>query len=377
MAQEVPPTLPDTEIFYAMPSESDTAVVAFGSNGGGHGHFHFFKLLKPLPGFSKLLVRDPTPRWYNAGLPGVGDTLEEIAAGVEREVSLLGATRIVTFGSSMGAYASILFGCMLGAERVIAFSPQTLLDPGLRHSPSADIDLQVADLEPLIQATPGTPVDVVVGWEDHIDVFHSQRVAGLPSVRVLALRERTHSFVLEFSDEGKLLPLLTDLVAGHAPEYCELDPAVDPDTRQRFADTAYATNRGDWEAVKERIGPVAERCPDWAGPNYDLGRALAEMEDWPGAEAAHARAVRASPNWTQPRAYLISTLLAQDRPAEAEVTARGGLALDPDWARGHLLVARCASRRDRAEDAQAAALRAIELDPKLREAAEPYLPTTR
>lgn len=319
-----------------MPSDSGTVLVFFGAKGGGHSHFHFFKVLKPLPGFSKLLVRDPSGSWYNDGLPGVGGTLEEIAAEIERQLSGLGATRVITAGSSMGGYAAILFGCMLGAERAIAFAPQTLLDPALRHAPPASVRLQVPDLAPVIREAPATEIDLVAGWDDHLDVFNAQRVSGLPSVRVLALHGGVHAFVEDLHRRDELLPMITDLVEGRTPHRCEVDPQLDTDVERRIADTAYAVQSGDWATVAERIAPVAERHLEWAGPNFDLGRALAETGDAEGSEAALARAVRANPR----------------------------------WANAHLQHARCLSSLGRFDEARSAAVRAAELNPDLSEAAE-------
>lgn len=296
--------LADTEVFHAMPADSETVVVSFGAKGGGQGVFHFFKVLKPLPDVSKLLVRDPSGSWYNAGLPGVGDRLEDIAAAIECELAQLGAKRVITLGPSMGGYAAILFGCMLGAERAIALAPQTLLDPALRHAPPGDVELQAPDLAPIIRSAPETRVDLVAGWDDHLDVFNAQRVAALPSVRILALHNGVHAFVEDLHRDNELIPLITDLVDGVVPEICEVDPSLDPDTEQRIADTAYAVQRADWKAVVERIGPVAECYPDWAGPNFDLGRALASLGDWKSSRIFLERAAEANPDWTDAGLYL-------------------------------------------------------------------------
>lgn len=343
-----PPRLPDSEMLYPMPADSETVVVSFGAKGGGHGVFHFFKLLKPLPGFSKLLVRDPNPHWYNDGIPGVGETVEEIAASIRLEAERLGGRRIVTLGPSMGAYAAILFGCLMEAERAIALAPQTVLDSRLRHSPPATLELQAPDLAPFIERAPATAVDIVAGWDDPLDVFHAQRVADLPSVRVLALRGGVHGFVEDVHREGKLVPLITELVGGGTPAMCDVDPELDPDDERRMTETAFGGDAGDWEAVVGSIGPVAARHPEWAGPSFALGRALSELKRLPEAEEPLRRAVSANPAWQAPRTYLISCLLGQGQPAEAEELAKAGLDLDPEWEYGREALTRCAAARGRA-----------------------------
>jgi Flp pilus assembly protein TadD/dienelactone hydrolase len=353
--------LPDTEVFYAMPSDSSTAIVSFSPKGGRRGYFYFFKLLESLPSLSKLLVRDPFERWYNAGLPEVGDTLEEIAARIEQELSTLGASRVVTFGSSMGGYAAILFGCMIGAERAIALAPQTLLDPVLPLAPPPDVDLQAPDLAPIVSAAPRTKVDLVVGWNDLTDVFHATRIASLPAIRILALPNAAHAFAQDIHDKGKLASLITTLIEGDVPSHYEVDPPLEPDFEQRIADTVYAVRRADWSAVAEKIGPVAEGYPSWAAPNFHFGRALANLGEWEAAEAALARAVQANPGWNRPREELGLALRELGRTEEVEVVIREGLALDPKWWRGYLGLGEHLLQQARHEEARSTALQAEQI----------------
>jgi pimeloyl-ACP methyl ester carboxylesterase len=374
LARNAPPSdLPDTLIFHPMPAGSETAIVSFSANGGGRGHFHFFRLLEPLPETSKLLVRDPRNSWYNAGLPGVGHTIEEIAEQIKMEVAKLGAKRVITVGSSMGGYASILFGCLIGAERAIALAPQTFLDPILPHAPPADVELQVPDLGPILDETSGTKVDLVAGWDALIDVFHAQRVAKFPPVRVLALKGYIHSFMSALHGEGKLLPLVVDLSEGATPEICQVEPHLAPGVEERIAATVFAVQHGEWNRAAQEIAPVAERYPDWAGPNFTLGQALSNLEDWTGAEAAQAMAVRANPTWTQPREILVRAMLKRGRLDEAEQVLQGGLDLDAGWGYGHLALARCLLRQGREDEARAAAHHAAEVEPGYAEAVEQLL----
>jgi hypothetical protein len=278
------------------PSDGETAIVAFSGVRFKPDRFNLEAHLAGMHGFPKLFVRDPSARWYNAGLPGVGRTLTEIAGRLEREVERLGATRVIAMGPSMGGYAAILFGCMMGAERVVAIAPQTLLDPRLRHAPAADVELEAPDLRSFVSAAPATRIDIVAGWDDHVDVFHSQRIAELPSVRVLALSYQLHEL-------GRRIPrarrqaLPREVLEAEVPRDCTVDPRLDADSKARIADTAYAVNRGDWRRVAERIGPVTRRYREWAGPKFDLARALERLGDREGAAKEYAQVLELVPEW--------------------------------------------------------------------------------
>src|SRR4029077_228384 len=172
--------LPDAPVVHSTPGSSDTAIVAFSARRIEPGRFHFFNLVRFFPEPAKLLISDPSHSWYNAGLPGIGDTVEEIAEWIGREGAALGAQRTLTMGYSMGGYAAILFGCLIGAERAIALTPQTLLDRQLRWlGPPARLRAQGADLMPFMRAAPKTEVDLVIGGDSLLDLFHAQRVASV------------------------------------------------------------------------------------------------------------------------------------------------------------------------------------------------------
>jgi hypothetical protein len=267
--------LEDNVAFHRMPAGSDRALVSFSARGVGHEQFHFFRLLKSLPDVTKLLVRDPSEKWYNAGLPGsVGTPVAHSVARIRGELDDLGAKRIVTSGASMGGYASILFGCQLGAERVVALCPQTLLDPALPQAPAADVELEFPDLRPIVRDSPDTAIDLVAGWDDLVDVFHALNIADLPSVRVLALKGAWHGFVEEMNTRGTLAPFVTALIEGRTPEEVEVDPQLSADERQRIRLAVMASQHGRWEAAAEAIAGVAEGHPTWAGPRLLLAEAL-------------------------------------------------------------------------------------------------------
>ncbi len=260
-------------VFHVSPGSSETAIVAFSSRGAENGRFHFFELDRVAPTPAKLLVRDPSENWYNTGLPGVGDTVADIAAAIEEKVAELNAKRILTIGSSMGGYAAILFGCMIQAERAIALVPQTLLDPDLpRRRPPRGVALQVPDLREVVAKTPSTKIDVIAALDDILDVFHAQRIASFPSVRVLGLSGVDHKFAETLNQQGKYYPLIEDLIKGRTPAIGKYESPYDEETMSHLTEAVFARGRGDNQAEQRALMQVAMRHPSWRAPDLISAR---------------------------------------------------------------------------------------------------------
>ena len=80
---------------------------------------------------SVLFVRDGAREWYLGGVAGLGGDPAAAADGVRRLLDARGLRPNATLvaGSSMGGFGAILLGALLGADDVVAFVPQTFVDP--------------------------------------------------------------------------------------------------------------------------------------------------------------------------------------------------------------------------------------------------------
>lgn len=358
--------------FLIKPGNGDTAIVAFSGLRSRRGEFNLERALdENMSNFPRLFIRDPNSHWYNSEIAGLGQTIDQIADKIKQETDRLGAARIVAIGPSMGGYAAILFGCVLGAERAIAIAPQTLLDPGLRHAPPVDVRLQAPDLKPFVRAA-RTQVDIVAGWDDHNDVFHAQRVARFPSVRILALPYQLHEIGRPFPRERRRV-LPRELLETDVPRDCKVNPVIDAESETRIAEIAYAVVREDWKTVARCAWPVIERNPIWAGPRFDLARALVKSGDWCVAEEVCLELLELAPEWPQARAQLAEVLLATGRHRDAETLVRAGLATDEDWALGHLLLARCLASYGLKDQARRSAQHAAQLSFRVAPKARAFL----
>lgn len=83
-----------------------------------------------------IFVRDLFKQWYVEGINNELNSIDKLAEFFRKETQ---GYKVITVGSSAGAYAASLFGVLLNAEHVIAFSPQFSLYPQISESnPSRD-----------------------------------------------------------------------------------------------------------------------------------------------------------------------------------------------------------------------------------------------
>ncbi len=207
--------------------KADTLLVAFGGIKGGMGiaPFEFLRLASDVP-TKRLFVRDLSQAWYQRGVPGLGETVGEAAAGLRTRIQESGARRVVMTGNSMGGFAALLFGAMCGADEVHAFSPQTFLGRWRRFR-ARDFRWreQIAAIHRRRPA--GAVLDLrrtLRGWEGpgivhyctnyDLDRAHATRLRGLPGVSLRGHESGDHQLVRTLRASGELVEILRAALRG-------------------------------------------------------------------------------------------------------------------------------------------------------------------
>lgn len=90
--------------------------------------FIFYNFLKSYENIDKLFLRDVTCRYYMTGLRNSSSSLEDTLTLIENIIDNKQYKKIIALGCSAGGYAAILFGHLLNFDKVLAFSPQTVLN---------------------------------------------------------------------------------------------------------------------------------------------------------------------------------------------------------------------------------------------------------
>lgn len=187
----------------------DTLVITFGGCGlglDGEAQYAYDNLLR-FSTHSKLLVRDQFQCWYHNGVRGVSTDIDSTVEALRAETE--GFNTVVTAGTSAGGYAAILFGVLLGADRVLAINPQTLLQRGVQCIAHGNLyRLKWCPSTPLVDLLRLPPSDcdinILYGYDDKVDVFHSGRMRMRSDVTLLS-RPGVHGTVAHMArDRGEL-----------------------------------------------------------------------------------------------------------------------------------------------------------------------------
>lgn len=161
-------------------SEKKKLIIAFASR--GPMRFQHTNLLKDCKS-DVLYVRDVSDAWYNKGflfLTTNIDTTVEYLKGITQKY-----TEILALGSSSGGYAALLFGSLLNAQKILAFSPQTLIPRGKPFSDEKllrDIDNKYFDLKTAISKKP--EIKIYYSDEYKYDMEAALRLKGIKNIEL-------------------------------------------------------------------------------------------------------------------------------------------------------------------------------------------------
>ena len=97
-------------------------------------NFYLFgrsKKLEQLTGqkLNRILLRDRSNQWYLRGIPGLGDSVDEVVQRLRLLISALQGSAVWCIGESMGGYGAIMHGLMLQADRIVSFGALSSFSP--------------------------------------------------------------------------------------------------------------------------------------------------------------------------------------------------------------------------------------------------------
>ncbi len=201
-------------------------LVAFGGIAGELGipPFEFFNLSKEF-NVNRIYVRDLTQSWYQMGLPGLADNVEEVSLVLKEKISELNANKVVFIGNSMGGYAAILFGILLNADIVHAFSPQTFINRFHRFiyrdrrwrkyltNVYKNSHKKYFDLRKVIHQDSRKlhcEINIYYSSNHRLDKIHAEHMKNIGIITLHSYAEGGHRLVKTLRDEGSLKSIINN-----------------------------------------------------------------------------------------------------------------------------------------------------------------------
>ncbi len=204
--------------------DSKILILIFGGIKGAMGipTFEFYQSSSILKE-NRVFFRDLSQSWYHAGLHGITKDLTETADYIQSVINRINPSETIFVGNSMGGYAAIMFSTLLNTGRVVAFSPQTFIDPinklklvdfrwlraTLDTYRRAFLKPKCYDLSVLLEnSTRANQIDLHVSSRDALDMNHAHRISGYSNVNLQSYDIGGHNLVKRLRDNGTLKDIL-------------------------------------------------------------------------------------------------------------------------------------------------------------------------
>lgn len=293
-------------------------------------HFSFYKVFEGAP-INRIFVRDPFDCWYQKGVSDQIASVEALAETLRARVRALGSEHVLTFGSSMGGYASLLFGRLLPATTICAIAPQTIIDPRLPHTPGERFDGPNFDLAPLLAKGFGdSTVMVFLGSADFVDIYNVARV-DWGQAAVYPVAGQDHLCAHHLARAGVFRRLIAQFAQG---EPFSFDGALDarcfdPVIAALIAHTVEAFYLDGGADPLRATQAILALEPDWPAPHFMLAQILNARGAQEEALAAAASATRLGPNSILFADFYASLVKSLERWDEAVTAYERCLVLRP------------------------------------------------
>ena len=152
---------------------SDVLVVCFSHVNYPEGKFAFANAIAHME-CKKIFVNCRDNSWYQQGIPGLGETIEDSALSLKKIISDICPKKTIFVGMSMGGYGAILFGLMTQADIILSFTSELMLG-GSRTRSFKENRCRVyhpvfSNLAPLIYKNNRTLMFMIYGEEDLVDL---------------------------------------------------------------------------------------------------------------------------------------------------------------------------------------------------------------
>jgi predicted 2-oxoglutarate/Fe(II)-dependent dioxygenase YbiX len=229
----------DNDDYYFEDNSGDTLLVLFAGMGWKDCRptFIFYNFLKKYKNIDKLFLRDTGPkntqqiccRYYMLGFRNNTNNLQESIDFVSSLINREKYKKVYGMGVSAGGFASILYGHLLKFDKVIAFSPQVVLNKKKEEligdkcnapktcqwltnkNPNDEFYQNCLDLKNFLPFDTKIDIHYAKLGSNGMDKKHALYLES-ENCKIIEHDSNTHMLALELRDKGKLKEIIDELI---------------------------------------------------------------------------------------------------------------------------------------------------------------------
>jgi hypothetical protein len=170
-------------------------------------------------GIDAFFIKDFYQCWYQKGLLGIANSIPETVPYLQNLITKY--QRTCAIGTSSGGYGAIVFGVELKVQKIIAFSPQTILNHNAIKEFSG-IDTNLQDIQEnscyfdlinfFINRDVESEIDIYYGMQHERDVYMAERLKHLPFINLHPINTNLHNVARFLKDNNRLDDILKEAV---------------------------------------------------------------------------------------------------------------------------------------------------------------------
>jgi len=176
-------------------NKESTELVVYFSSASSNKSFEGYNLMSQYEQ-NKLFIRDPYRTWYHGSKDGALKTVEDHISCIKSYIENFDTHKITFIGASMGGYAALLFGSIFNVGKIIAFSPQIILNSKVPFTPN--VEVQYDDISSVIKANNSSNIDIWFGEEEPVDFYQIYHIMSEKKINFFPVKDSAHNVLFFF-----------------------------------------------------------------------------------------------------------------------------------------------------------------------------------
>lgn len=161
-----------------------------------------------------VFVNCPDNNWFIGAIPGLGETVPEIAESIRQAIASTNPNQVVFYGGSMGGYGAFLYGALVDADWTIATGVEVSL--GIKggffnkESSLAGSSVEIPDLARIVASASGNFV-LIAGEESSIDLYCAEKLLMAENAEIKTIVNGEHTIPYFLNKEIGIKRIIEDV----------------------------------------------------------------------------------------------------------------------------------------------------------------------